>query len=123
MSYQVTEWPSDQVTKWPSDQVTKWPSDRVTEWQEASQTIDRMEFLLLYFKCLSGCSDAERAMLHSGMPEEVRLSKDLLKYYTMPMARWHDEGDKRKLKWIKMHLKHNFKPPPLKSRKILAYMT
>ena len=40
----MTKWPSDRVTEWPSDRVTEWPSDQVTEWQEASQTIDRMQY-------------------------------------------------------------------------------
>ena len=40
---------------------------------------------------MPGCSGSERAVLRAEVPEEVRLSSELLKYYTM--ARWHVQGD------------------------------
>ena len=40
------------TSEWPSDQMTKWPNDWVTGWQEASQTIDRMVYLDIWFQSL-----------------------------------------------------------------------
>ena len=44
----VIIWLSDRMTEWSSDQLTKWQSDQVTGWQEASQTIDRMVYFILF---------------------------------------------------------------------------
>ena len=46
----VTKWPSEE---WLSDQMTKLSNDQMTGWQEASQTIDRMVYLILHRVCVA----------------------------------------------------------------------